>query len=90
MRTFHRPCLQNRIYEYAPQVLPLLSLAALRRNDPDQISNVARKTCGGGNDLLNHVVSDGEHSRRNDEAKSLGGVEIDNQLELGELHDWQI
>jgi hypothetical protein len=36
----HRPGLQNRIYEYTPQVLSLFSLAALRRNHLDQISNV--------------------------------------------------
>src|SRR5579864_930564 len=47
-------------------------------------------SCDGRNDLLDHVVSDGEHARWNDEAKSPGGVEIDNQLELGELHDRQI
>ena len=37
-----------------------------------------------------HLVGGSEQARRNGEAKSLGGVEIDNQLELGELHDRQI
>jgi hypothetical protein len=50
----------------------------------------SKGTCDGRNDLLDHVVSDGEHARRNNEAKSPGGVEIDNQLELGELQDRQV
>ena len=74
-RTF-RPCLQNRICESALQVLPLFSLVILRRNHPDQISTVASKTCDGPNDLLDHVVSDREHSRRNDRPSPLAALRL--------------
>ena len=33
--------------------------------------------------LFDHVVGAGEQGRRNCDAKSLGGLEIDHQLELG-------
>jgi hypothetical protein len=39
---------------------------------------------------LDHLVGNGEHARRNGEAKRLGGLEIDDQLEFGGLLDRQI
>ena len=36
--------------------------------------------------LLDHLVGDGEHARRNCEAEGLGGLEVDYKLEL----DWRL
>src|SRR5262249_13019994 len=40
--------------------------------------------------LLDHLVSDGEHARRNSEAKRLGGLEIDHQVQFRGLQYGQI
>ena len=39
-------------------------------------------------DLLDHLVGTGDHSGRNREAKCLGGLEVDNNFELGGKGDW--
>src|SRR5271154_3306325 len=40
--------------------------------------------------LFDHLVSNGEHARRNGEAKRLRGLEIYNQFELSRLLNWQV
>jgi hypothetical protein len=37
--------------------------------------------------LFDHVVGDGEDARRDGQAKRLGGLEVDGQLELSRLLD---
>jgi hypothetical protein len=39
--------------------------------------------------LFDDIVGNGEHARRNGEAKRLGGLEVDDQFELGRLYDRQ-
>src|SRR6516165_10228820 len=39
---------------------------------------------------FNHLVSSREQAWREGEAKCLGGVEVDHELELGRLHDRQV
>jgi hypothetical protein len=40
--------------------------------------------------LFDHLVSAGEQRRRHTEAKRLGGLEVDHQLELDRLRDRQV
>src|SRR6516164_4404016 len=39
---------------------------------------------------FDHLVGEGEHFGRNFEAERLSGFEVDHQLELGRLLDWQL
>ena len=40
--------------------------------------------------LFDHFVGDGEDARRDGQAKRLGGLEVDDQLELDQLDDRQV
>jgi hypothetical protein len=40
--------------------------------------------------LFDHLVSNGEQPRREGDAESLGGFEIDDKQKLGRLHDGQV
>jgi hypothetical protein len=40
--------------------------------------------------LFDHLVSAGEHCPRNGDTKRLGGLEIDDQIELRWSHEWLI
>jgi hypothetical protein len=40
--------------------------------------------------LFDHLVGAREKRRRHDEAQHIGGLDIDNQFELGRLEDWQV
>ena len=40
--------------------------------------------------LFDHLVGDGEDARRDGQAKRLGGLEVDDKLELGQLDDRQV
>src|SRR5215470_12417271 len=50
---------------------------------PEQVQQIIRK-------LLDHLVGAGEQRGWDFEAERLGGHEIDDELELGQLNDWQI
>ena len=39
---------------------------------------------------LDHLVGDGKESRRHLDAERPGGLQVDDELELGRLHDRQI
>jgi len=39
---------------------------------------------------FDHLVGDGEHAWRNRQAERPGGVEVNDKLKLGRLHDWQV
>src|SRR5262249_7606060 len=39
---------------------------------------------------LDYLVGDREHARGNGEAEQLGGLEVNDKLKLGRLHDWQV
>ena len=39
---------------------------------------------------LNHLISGGQQRFRDGEAEGFGGLEVDDELELGRLHDRQV
>ena len=53
-------------------------------NDLPVSSNLVRGAHG---NSFDHLVGDREHARRNCEAKRLGGLQIDHELELSGLID---
>ena len=40
--------------------------------------------------LLDHLIGEGEQRRRNSEAERPGGLEVDDELEFGGLHDREV
>jgi hypothetical protein len=40
--------------------------------------------------LFDHLVGEREQPRRNCETERFGDLEIDHELKLGWLHDWQV
>ena len=61
---------------------PKPSTAADIPADRDLVSNVPTPEVAG---LFNHLVGDSKHSRRNCQAECLGGLEIDDEIELCRL-----
>ncbi len=39
---------------------------------------------------FNHLIGDGEHARRNGQPERLGRFQVDDQVELGRLHNRKI
>ena len=49
---------------------------------------LSRKAANSG--LFNHIVSDGEHPRRDCKAERLCSLQVDNKVEFRRLQYWQI
>jgi hypothetical protein len=55
----------------------------VRTHAPQQITRVVARLT-----LFNHFVGDGEQPGREGKAERLGGLQVDDELELCRLHDW--
>ena len=73
---------------------------ALREKSPSKLAqrcgnsilwaNSGRTRCSKKKLLFDHLVGNGKDARRNGEAEGFGGLEIDDELEPGRLHDRQV
>ena len=62
-----------------------------QRNDfPPRIGYTWAHRCGSGPSSLNQLIRSLEHQRRDRQAEGLGGLEVDDQLELRGLFDGQV
>src|SRR5262249_41520304 len=74
---------------YPPKADVAADMCRLRvsaNNCREQTQQYARAELG----LLDHLVGESEQLIRHAQAERLGGLEINHQLELGRLHDWQV
>jgi hypothetical protein len=78
-----------KIDEVEPNFLPEISISEFSHSqDPKRrFATVNYRTAKGS---LDHFVGDGEQCRRHVEAQRFGSLEVNDQLELSRLHDWQV
>jgi hypothetical protein len=70
-----------------------IGVAAVRRHagpDRPERRHTSAEEVGKPRLLFDHLVGDGEHARRNVEAKRLGGLDIDNEFKFGRKLERQV
>jgi hypothetical protein len=73
------------------QVAYLSDLGRLLRLGAERGSEETARDAGDeGPPLLDHLIRLDQHRLRDRQPKRLGGLEIDDELELGRLLDWQV